>query len=1344
MEKWKMYRLGFRNFWLYDKEDFLIPEGHLLLRGSNASGKSITTQSFIPFILDGNRSPERLDPFGSRDRKMDYYLLGDGEKEESTGYLFLEFKKQDLEVYTTIGVGLRAQRGKGLDFWGFCLCDGRRIGENDFELYEKLGKQMLPLSKQKLKNKLADPENWAETPGAYKKLVNDRLYGFRDLRQFDQMVQLLIKVRAPKLSKDAFRPEEVKKILNDALQVLTDDDLSAMVSTMERMDELTATLQSSRAARQSAGYIRTEYNRYNQCILGKKGKAYLDARERSRAKQAQLTQQENTQQAQQEALEAQRAAQEKAKETLLQVKAQREAMGEDDLAQKQERLEALKQTAMQQGNRLEDDQNSLKRVEDTISRREVQRRTHREELQNQEQAVEADRKELAAVNQLLQLETHGDAAISSEYIAPLRAALKTRKEFITRGQKAIEQRDYAGGQLDFYAQALEEANRKQTLLEARAQEAQTQEREERDRLIEDFARWQSGSQELVLDEADTALLQQSLSRYRVPSDWTVIQQRLNEQYQQSSIRLEKQFLDCGLKKDALTEKIQKTTYELNQIQNQPEPNPPRREQTEALRIQLTMRGIPHSAFYEAVDFAPQLSQSERDRLEAQLMDAGLLDALLVPQDCRGELEPLLEEYPDRFLLPGEKVDDPITSLLPIPGGFAEKEVQQCLSAISQSDLSAQTALLPDGRFRSGMVTGRSHGFEPAGYVGAAARKANRQRKIDELTRTLAEQEKALRKLEQEVQKNGARRAALEEEWQNCPGSKDLDAAIETLNDANRNLNGAQADAQAKNVQYQQAKQEYDRLETWCREQCRGLPYARTRDGYREAMDAWSDYSEVLNRLEQKLQMHQSIQRRYEELEEELEQDNDQWADRRRAVNLSRQELEKTKAVIQELQTFLDRPENAERARRIRELEAERQRQENAERTAAGECIRLSTTLQNLAQRIRELSEEAQTLSKEAGLREDYFREELALGLVEKMSGQENADLGTLASQAFGLIQPNDRERSAEQLGETLRGNLQRNNSTLLSFHPKLAPIFESAADGVLRQRLLLTMLKDGKEMSLYQFMDSLDADITLTESVLEENDRRLFENILLETISQKLRSRIRDSENWCSEMSRRMSALDTSMGMRFSLDWKPKKAENPQELDTEKLVNLLKKDQALLTQQDREMVSRHFRSRVQSARSLAVESDGNANYADLIRLVLDYRTWFEFRLFFQRDGEQKKELTNRVFSKFSGGEKAMAMYVPLFAAVSAQYQKANETCPKMIALDEAFAGVDDRNISAMFALVGDLGFDYIMNSQALWGCYPNVRDLNIVELLRPANASFVTLLRYHWNGSVRQLEDSDV
>ena len=51
MNRWKMHKLGFLNFWLYDQEEFLIQNGHILLRGDNASGKSITTQSFIPFIL---------------------------------------------------------------------------------------------------------------------------------------------------------------------------------------------------------------------------------------------------------------------------------------------------------------------------------------------------------------------------------------------------------------------------------------------------------------------------------------------------------------------------------------------------------------------------------------------------------------------------------------------------------------------------------------------------------------------------------------------------------------------------------------------------------------------------------------------------------------------------------------------------------------------------------------------------------------------------------------------------------------------------------------------------------------------------------------------------------------------------------------------------------------------------------------------------------------------------------------------------------------------------------------------------------------------------------------------
>lgn len=102
----------------------------------------------------------------------------------------------------------------------------------------------------------------------------------------------------------------------------------------------------------------------------------------------------------------------------------------------------------------------------------------------------------------------------------------------------------------------------------------------------------------------------------------------------------------------------------------------------------------------------------------------------------------------------------------------------------------------------------------------------------------------------------------------------------------------------------------------------------------------------------------------------------------------------------------------------------------------------------------------------------------------------------------------------------------------------------------------------------------------------------------------------------------------------------------------------------------------------------------------------------------------------------------MAMYVPLFGAVNAQYKKAdNKDHPRIIALDEAFAGVDDKNIKSMFELVHKLDFDYIMNSQSLWGCYETVDGLRIAELQRPMNSQIVTVIRYIWNGHERILEE---
>lgn len=100
----------------------------------------------------------------------------------------------------------------------------------------------------------------------------------------------------------------------------------------------------------------------------------------------------------------------------------------------------------------------------------------------------------------------------------------------------------------------------------------------------------------------------------------------------------------------------------------------------------------------------------------------------------------------------------------------------------------------------------------------------------------------------------------------------------------------------------------------------------------------------------------------------------------------------------------------------------------------------------------------------------------------------------------------------------------------------------------------------------------------------------------------------------------------------------------------------------------------------------------------------------------------------------------MAMYIPLFSAVAAKFKSAREDAPLLIALDEAFAGVDEKNINNMFALIEKFGFDYIMNTQVLWGDYLSVKSLAIYEIFRPENVRFVTVIPYKWDGQIKRMK----
>ena len=100
----------------------------------------------------------------------------------------------------------------------------------------------------------------------------------------------------------------------------------------------------------------------------------------------------------------------------------------------------------------------------------------------------------------------------------------------------------------------------------------------------------------------------------------------------------------------------------------------------------------------------------------------------------------------------------------------------------------------------------------------------------------------------------------------------------------------------------------------------------------------------------------------------------------------------------------------------------------------------------------------------------------------------------------------------------------------------------------------------------------------------------------------------------------------------------------------------------------------------------------------------------------------------------------MAMYVPLFAAVNVRYNGSDKKdAPRVISLDEAFAGVDEDNISSMFALLEQLELDYVLNSQVLWGTYDSVKNLSIYELIRQGE-EIVIPIKYYWNGKIKTME----
>ena len=656
-----------------------------------------------------------------------------------------------------------------------------------------------------------------------------------------------------------------------------------------------------------------------------------------------------------------------------------------------------------------------------------------------------------------------------------------------------------------------------------------------------------------------------------------------------------------------------------------------------------------------------------------------------------------------------------------------------------------TAVRPDGSYQIGVVSGTISGEHEAGFIGVQAREKNRQAKIASCRELLAENEQKQEVLCGEVAVLEQRISRLQEEYESLPEDTDMREAWKMLSEARRTVERMREEGARLERELMEVGEALGELKRQAAEIARKLYLTCSYETFRRADEAASDYRQHFYQLRSGHELFLQIRSHMEELGERQEILDGEMDQIRYEAGSAGRELKKEQEEYDSILRQLELTDYEQIRQKLDECMEwlkeypERLQSCVAEKTLNEERIRaLSEQAAQNEERISELRRRAEYL-------ETCFAAERSLHYVE-LPGEE-AEAAESAEKIRSLLAGECRDMDKEQIIRSLNQVYFENRGFLTDYQIMQTELFEELDREAQKgdpsaKRLDIAARYQGVRIPFGRLLTHLAEEIAELKDLIKAGDRELFEDILANTVSRKIRGKINSSNAWVEKMNSLMGAMNTSSGLKLNLRWRSRTAETEDQLDTKELVELLKKDYRLMREDEAAKLSAHFRSKVEEARRHARDSGGMISFYQVMKETLDYRKWFEFQLFFQKGGERVKELTNSVFGTFSGGEKAMAMYVPLFSAVVAKYQGGRPDAPRLISLDEAFAGVDNRNIRDMFRLMAEFQFDFIINSQVLWGDCDTLDALAIYQLLRPENAKFVTVMPYLWNGHARvMLED---
>jgi uncharacterized protein (TIGR02680 family) len=1301
-------RVGIIGMYQFEDQVFEFADGKMLLRGHNGSGKSKALELTVPLLLHGDLRPEYLDPFGSTSRTMRWNLLGDGASaaQSAIGYAWIEFERVDehgTSHWVTGILGCRAtQASHEVKSWFATVSasrtadgqlTGKRVGDG-----LQLRNGRTPLTRDRLPAAVGDAGEVVDQSSRYREQLNQLLFGFSSER-YDGMFQLVKSLRKPQLSK-TLDPEELSERLSDALAEIERTDVLRVSQRLEELDRLRRDLDEMVSVEQEVRRFRDTYSAYAAATVSERYEQFVNACDVLAARQRDLKEAQGRYEA------AARSQTELEQQLSTVAKSIADAEGAE--------TELRSSAGMQAAEALE-----RQRVE-----AEAAQATHRR-LTAQYQAAEQQLHELRAALSDAQLHAQRTARTVTQSGAALLAAAETAGIHTHEAAvSGIEDRDLDALRdtlVNELARTRIDAIDAQLRLAVSLQKLDSQVDDARLYAEEAQSEQQQHLDELREAEREIAGCQQDL-REQV-SEWTQRLQALplNDDGKRKVCQVaEGDFAQARMLVERLAERAADSVRDQRADCRQQH----RAAEREVARLTQqrdeAAQAQPHTtaAFWRHVDFRADLDERQRDGIEAALRAAGLLDAAV-----GGDSTPAWAQTP--AAAGSRTLAD---ALVPAAGGEVfERRIRELLASVAWvDDWSADessAAVSCDGRFRLGVLVGQAE-IRTATHIGSQAH----ERQIRELNVSLADaqtRERQLRaqcvQLDEQLRILAAERAAF-------PSDRPLAKAQVRAQIAAQQERSARERAGELQARVARSENDASRRRQTILDHTHQHQLPTNVDELRELRGACETYQRQVPDLIAAERERRHAVRRLDQEQQHLERERQRVSDIEDQLTEAQTNAHRTAGAWRTAQDSSGADAEALRVNlqstvsRLRDLRAEHERMLRRAADLARTAERANSAVAVAQERADAATEQRDQAFARLRMLEDIDFLRLAYGPVHEHDWTVEstlaafADLPSTAGRRTATL-VDDVDRTCDQLRTVIGG---------------------AAGYQVARERdrhsQELTIVKithQGQTKPITDLLAWLEDEIDTRRRTIDHEDRQVFTDFLVGGLAESLRDRIVAADQLVSGVNEALLECQTMSGMQIQLQWSPRDQEDPALYE---VITLLHRDFSGLTDEQRGILIDFLRRRIEDAR----EANLQGSTVDHIMRALDYRTWHEFRVFRIQHGV-REQLTKKKHQQGSGGEKAIALHLPLFAAAAAQFDAAGDSAPRLIALDEAYAGIDDSNRAQLMALTERFDLDYLITSYDMWGCYPEVSTLSIYDLSRDSQAPGVMAVHFIWDGSGKAL-----